>query len=115
MARDTGKPAGREDRGMLRRRLGLLAMENVSMRSNAAVRRVLDLLSDEMLTDAAARTRGTDKLFMECGVLEKAWDDSRVVNRVRQLARQNIIVERQTVVTRYGAAELKRERLVITF
>lgn len=107
--------AGREDRSVLRRRMGLLALENVSKRNNAAVRRVLDLLSQESLTDAAAKASGTDQFVLECGVLENAWEDSRVMNRVNQLARQIIKVERQTVVTHYGKSEFARERLVITF
>lgn len=115
MARETRKPASYEDRSVLRRRLGLLALENVSKRNNAAVRRVLELLSEESLTTAAAKASGIDQFVLECGVLENAWEDSRVVNRVNQLERQNIKVERQTVVTRYGESEFTRERLIITF
>lgn len=115
MALDALKPAGRDERNMLRRRLGLLAMENVSKRNNAAVRRVIDLLSEENLTDVAAKSRGAEKLVLECGVLDKAWDDTRVANRINQLARLRIKVERELVVTRYGEREFVRERLVITF
>lgn len=115
MRRETRNSAGREDRSVLRRRLGLLALENVSKRNNAAVRRVLELLSEDNLTTAAAKASGVDQFVLECGVLENAWEDSRVMNRVNQLARQNIKVERQTVITRYGESEFARERLVITF
>ncbi len=115
MAREARKSSGRDERSMLRRRLGLLLMENVSKRNNMVVHRVLELLSEENLADAAAKSRDIDKLTLECGVLEKAWEDTRVANRINQLARQNIKVERETVVTHYGPSEFVRDRLVVTF
>lgn len=105
----------RPPRQMLQRRLSLLAMENVSTRNNAAVRRVLELLSNDNLTDVAARSPGADKITLECGVIGKAWEDTRVVNRINQLSRQGVSVDRETITTHFGDAELVRERLVVKF
>lgn len=99
----------------LQNRLSLLAMENVSKRNNASVRRVLEQLSEENLTELAAASRGAGRITLECGVLAKVWGDTRVANRIAQLTRQGVTVERETVATRFGDAELARERLVLKF
>jgi hypothetical protein len=106
----------RTERTYLQRRLGLAAAENVSRREGAAVRRVLELLSDESLAAAAAAAaRSTSRVTVECGVLDQVWDDPRIAARINQLTRQGIEVARERVMTRYGEAELTRERLVVTF
>ncbi len=105
----------RPPRQPLQHRLSLLAMESVSTRNNAAVRRVLDLLSNDNLTDLAARSAGVGKITLECGVIGKAWEDTRVVNRINQLSRQGVSVDRETVASRFGDTDLTRERLVVKF
>jgi hypothetical protein len=111
----TTRPFARPARQTLQRRLGVLAMERTSNRSNASVRRVLELLSEENLTDLAARVSAGDQITIECGVINQVWDDPRVSNRVNQLARQGVDVERETIQTRYGETGLVRDRLVVKF
>ena len=105
----------RKLRQPLQRRLGVLAMENVSGRNNAAARRLLELLSDENLETLAAKAPGIDKITLECGVAGQAWEDTRVRNRINQLSRQGVDVERETVSTQFGGMDLERERLVVRF
>lgn len=109
------RPFSRPARQALQRRMGVLAMENASHRGNAAVRRVLELLSEEHLTEAAAKAPGTDSITMECGVLEKVWNDPRISNRINQLSRQGVSVEREVIQTRYGETGMVRDRLVVKF
>jgi len=113
MARTTSRTL-RSTRQALQNRLSLLAMENISKRNNASVRRLLEQLSEENLTELAAAARAA-QITIECGFLDKVWDDTRVANRIAQLARQGVTVERETVATRFGDAELARERLVLKF
>lgn len=111
----SARPFTRPARQTLQRRLGVLAMERMSNRSNASVRRVLDLLSEESLVDLGARVSAGDRITIECAVVDKVWDDPRISNRVNQLARQGVTVERETIQTRYGGISLTRDRLVVRF
>lgn len=114
MARIT-RPFSRPNRQTLQRRLALLAMERASFRSNAAVRRVLELLSEDNLTALAARVSGNERITLECGVVDKVWNDPRITNRINQLARQGVTVERETIQTRFGETEMVRDRLTVKF
>ncbi len=114
MAR-TVRPFARPTRQTLQRRLGMLAMERMSNVSNASVRRVLDVLSEESLTGLAAGVSAGDRITIECGVIDQVWDDPRISNRINQLARQGVEVERETIQTRYGETGLVRDRLVVKF
>ena len=109
------KTFARPARQALQRRLAILSAESESKRTNAAVRRVLDLLSDENLSEVAARSGGKDRIPLECAIIGDAWDDPRIANRINQLARQGIEVEREVVTTSYGDAAMRRERLVVRF
>lgn len=114
MARST-RPFSRTSRQPLQRRLSLLATERISNRSNALVRRVLGLLSEESLVDLGARVSAGDRITIECAVVDKVWGDPRISNRVNQLARQGVTVERETIQTRYAGISLTRDRLVVKF
>jgi len=99
----------------LRRRLSLLAGEGEHRRSNAAVQRVLALLSDDHLAAEAAKALHTNTFELECGVLDQVWEDPRVANRRVQLERQGVTAERVPVETTIAGKTYCRTRLRISF
>ncbi len=100
---------------LLRRRLSTLATDRRTRRADAAVHRVLDMLSDANLAIEAAKGQSSDGLELECGVLDQVWDDIRVVNRRNHLERQGIEVERVSVETTVAGQTFSRSRLRVRF
>lgn len=105
----------RQPSDVLRRRLNRLAVEAQSHRADAAVERVLMLLSDDNLAEEAAKAQKSGELVLECGVLDRVWDDPRVFNRRNQLQRQGITVELVPVETTVADRTFHRTRLKVTF
>ncbi|MCA8928974.1 MAG: hypothetical protein KDC18_12960 [Alphaproteobacteria bacterium] len=99
----------------LRRRLSLAAGEAQSHRADAAVQRVLALLSDENLASEAAHAPSPEGFELECGVLEQVWEDPRVYNRRGQLERQGVTVEQVEVETTVAGKTFRRTRLRVGF
>ncbi|HKK31740.1 MAG TPA: hypothetical protein VKA18_15255 [Alphaproteobacteria bacterium] len=102
-------------RKTLQARLRFLAGEHQTRRADAAVKRVLDLLSDENLALEASKAKTASHLVFDCGILEQVWEDPRIFNRRNQLAKQGVVVEREIVVTTYAGCEFSREQLVVKF
>lgn len=111
----SNSPNKRQVTDVLRRRLSLLAGEGQSRRADAAVQRVLSLLSDDNLATEAAKAHSADSFELECGVLDQVWEDPRIFNRRNQLQRQGIIVERTPVETIIAGRIFRRTRLRVRF
>ena len=99
----------------LRRRLTQMAVEGQARRADAAVQRVLTMLSDEQLATEAGKAQSADSFELECGVLDQVWDDPRVFNRRGQLERQGIVVERVPIETQVAGRTFRRTRLRVQF
>lgn len=79
----------------LRRRLAQATAERGRRVRDAWVERVLNHLSDEtLMTVTGSRPPSEDPLEFDCGFLDEVWDDPRVQARIRDLAREDIVVSR---------------------
>lgn len=99
----------------LRRRLSYLSGEGQSRRADAAVQRVLNLLSDDNLATEAGKAPAGNCFELECGVLDQVWEDPRIFNRRAQLERQGVVVERVPVETTIAGRTFRRTRLKVQF
>jgi len=93
----------------------MVAGEAQSQRVDAAVQRVLMLLSDDALAAESAKAVTAGEFELECGVLDQVWEDPRVFNRRNQLERQGIKVERVPVETEVAGRTFQRTRLRVQF
>ena len=100
---------------LLRRRLSMISGERQTVRADAAVNRVLELLSEENFATEAGKTGMSGVIELECGVLEQVWEDPRVFNRRNQLERQGVTIECVPVESSVAGRDFHRCRLRVTF
>lgn len=107
------QPGGSNE--VLRRRLNQISGEQQSRRADAAVQRVLALLTDENLAAEVTRSGQAGRIELECGILDQIWEDPRLFNRRNQLQRQGVTLERIYVESTVSGRTFQRSKLVITF
>ena len=101
---------------LLLRQMTRLSNERQRRIREFQVERVLAILDDENLTtQAALNLRSSEGLVFECNFVENVWQDSRVVNRVAQLASRGItadVIEHRSEV---GGQAMTRTQIRIAF
>lgn len=80
------------------------------------VARLLTLLSDKSLRDAAAKCTGDPReVIFDCNFVAEVWDDSRIKRRIDHLKTQEITVARRDHQTEVAGNTYTREQIAISF
>ena len=100
----------------LRRQMTRLSDERQRRIYEFQVERVLAILDDDNLTTKAAlNLKSSEGLTFECNFVESVWKDSRVVNRVAQLAGRGITADVIQHRSEVGGKRFTRAQLRIAF